>query len=317
MQILNQSNEQDVIQIFILSRDRPEYLKQTIDSVLNQKEATIKFKLIVSDNSEKQDVEKMVKKNYKDSDFKFIRRNPPMSARDHFQLIVSELREKYAVLFHDDDIMRPDYVETMSSFLPKDGVAAVGCNALAFEDDISKVMYKLHSFTSVKEYSENREFLGRYLPGKSGIAPFSGHIYNTKILQKIPRVDSLMSGKHVDVVIMDSLLKYGAIVWLPNVLMYCRNHKSNDSNIDNIPSQISLLNYMKRRKGLSDLVALRRLGMWRKWLLRQDIKNLLLWRNRIVFKFLLFKSFYFLHKKLFWKVIFMRIMKRFTPTITY
>jgi hypothetical protein len=31
------------------------------------------------------------------------------------------------VMFHDDDMMHPDYVETMFPFIQKEGVSAVGC----------------------------------------------------------------------------------------------------------------------------------------------------------------------------------------------
>jgi len=172
------------IQITILSRDRPEYLRKSLDSVLSQRITDVEIEIVISDNSEKDEVERLIGQHYTDSNIKYIRRQPTVSAIEHIHLAASECKEKYMVIFHDDDIMRPDYVETMSSFLPKDGVAAVGCNALAFEDDISKVMYKLHNFTFVKEYKESKEFLSRYLPGKHGIAPFAGHIYNTKFLKK-------------------------------------------------------------------------------------------------------------------------------------
>ena len=45
----------------MLSRDRPVFLKQAIDSVLNQK-SQIEFELIISDNSEGIDVNKMIAK---------------------------------------------------------------------------------------------------------------------------------------------------------------------------------------------------------------------------------------------------------------
>jgi len=50
------------LQFVILSRDRSEFLKQAIDSVLAQNEPLVEFELIVSDNSENENVAKMIEK---------------------------------------------------------------------------------------------------------------------------------------------------------------------------------------------------------------------------------------------------------------
>jgi hypothetical protein len=40
-------------------------------------------------------------------------------------LTIFECEEKHMVMFHDDDMMHPDYVETMFPFIQKEGVSAV------------------------------------------------------------------------------------------------------------------------------------------------------------------------------------------------
>jgi glycosyltransferase involved in cell wall biosynthesis len=50
---------EEKIQIVILSRDRPGFLRQTIDSVLNQKILFGAVEIIISDNSNKDDVSEM------------------------------------------------------------------------------------------------------------------------------------------------------------------------------------------------------------------------------------------------------------------
>ena len=52
------------IQIYILSRNRPLFLKVAIDSALNQNYSQIKFEIIVSDNSDNENISKMIKENY-------------------------------------------------------------------------------------------------------------------------------------------------------------------------------------------------------------------------------------------------------------
>ena len=60
------------IQIIILSRDRPDYLKETIQSVLNQKISREKIEIIISDNSDKNDVKGMISQNYPNSNLKYM-----------------------------------------------------------------------------------------------------------------------------------------------------------------------------------------------------------------------------------------------------
>ena len=165
------------IQIIILSRDRPDYLKETIQSVLNQKISREKIEIIISDNSDKNDVKGMISQNYPNSNLKYIRRNPSVSLMKHFQLIISECEGEYTVIFHDDDIMHPNYIKVMLPFIQKEGVAAVGCNSFIFNNDISKTVGEMHKFKSVKTFIDENDFLSNYMPWSiGGIAPFPGYI---------------------------------------------------------------------------------------------------------------------------------------------
>ena len=111
------TEEKAQVQIYILSRDRPKFLREAIDSILNQNQSLMKFEIVVSDNSKSGDVSKMISKHYSTKNFKYIKRGGMLSSREHFRLVVSELNSKYAVLFHDDDVLFPNYIKIMSSSL--------------------------------------------------------------------------------------------------------------------------------------------------------------------------------------------------------
>ena len=59
----------------------------------------------------------------------------------------------------------------------------------------------------------------------------------------------------------------------------------------------------------SDLMTLFRCDYWYKWFIKQSIKNIFLWRNRVVLKFLLIKLFYFMNKTIFWKGVVARLKR--------
>lgn len=303
----------DTVQIVILSRDRPVFLKEAINSALLQNKAMVKIKIIVSDNSEKNDVFDLMKECYLKKRVEYVRRSPPVSAKEHFQVVISELNTKYAVLFHDDDILHPDYIKKIIPFLLSDNISAVGCNAFLFNNDVSDSVKEMHKYKVVQRFATEKEFLERYLIGSGGIAPYPGYIYNTKLLKRVS-FDLLTGGKHSDVVLLSSLLNHGLILWIPESLMFYRIHNSNDSAIENIANRLSLLRYMfsKGVDKASYPVLLYKYVFWLKWMHQQQGLfpiNILKWRYRIVAKYIFYKTIKILFSLFFWKAIMRRYGK--------
>jgi hypothetical protein len=199
--------------------------------------------------------------------------------------------------------MHPDYVETMLPFIKEEGLAGVGCNTFFFKKDFKKSeISKPHKFKIPVKFTSEKDFLEQNIPGNSGVAVFPGYMYSTECLKRIKLDNILEKGRLSDVLMLNSLLEYGAIIWIPDLLMYYRIHGSNYSKNLYTTEQISVFNRMAY-SGLdknTDLVPMRFTYLFQ-WLLAQDIKNIFLWKNRIVFKYLFFKSFFLMSKIHFWK----------------
>ena len=299
------------IQLYILSRDRPNFLKKAIDSALNQNPSPVNFEIIVSDNSESDNISKLIARCYTAKELKYIRRDPPISAIEHFKIVVSELNSKYSVLFHDDDVLCPDYMRTMSLLIQEDAIAAVGCNSIILKNNILSSK-KMHNFSPLKKFDNEKEFLEQYLPGKGGSAPFPGYMYVTKYLQQ-SFSNLSVKGKHIDVEILTSLLNYGEIVWCEESLMYYRVHDSNDSVVENIPDRLQLINYMKD-KGVdkhSTEFLIFRVIFWFRWIRQQGAfsSNITRWRYRTVVLSILSKTVKIFGARCFWKTLLYRYMK--------
>ena len=124
------------LQIYIMSRDRPDYLINALDSVISQVTVNIKLDIIVSDNSETDEVEKIVSDLYQNSNITYVRRVPTLSPFDHHRAIINEVSSEFFMLFHDDDIMLPNLVQNLYTEISRDDdVVAVGSNALLFYQD--------------------------------------------------------------------------------------------------------------------------------------------------------------------------------------
>ena len=302
----------DIVQVIILSRDRPEYLKTTINSVLKQSISREKFEIIISDNSIKNDVETMIIQDYSNDNLEYIRRTPSVSLMKHFQLIISECREKYTVLFHDDDVMHPNYLEIMIPFIQQENVASVACNSSIFNDDISKSEGEAHHYKSVKTFTNENEFLLSYMPWSNGIAPFPSYIYKTKYLKKVELKRISRPDNFSDTLFLSDFLRYGSVVWIPDFLMYYRVHNSNEHMKLYTVDNIAVLNRMYLN-GLSKKTFLMpmRFSYLLIWFLKQEIKDIFLWRNKIILKFLFLNSFQLALTKNFWRSFSNRFIKKY------
>ena len=302
-----------LLQIFILSRDRAIFLKESIDSAIDQSESNYDYEIIVSDNSETDDVNELVNEYYlKNNKITYVRRSLTLTASEHIQLVISEINAQYAVIFHDDDILHPDYIKKMTPLLFDESIIAVGCNAMIFNHKITDSTQKTHIFNSIKKFNFKKEFLHQYLLGYGGVAPFSGYIYKADIIKKIS-FESLISGKHFDVSFLASLLDYGSIAWLPDELMYYRVHEQGDSATESIVDRLHLLKYMFSegvdRKSKS--VFLFRYLFWLNWIKQQGTfrSNVSKFNYRIVFKFLVMKSLSVIISSYFWNLILKKMKK--------
>ena len=234
-----------LLQIIILTRNRSDLLQQTIESVLNQQKTSLKYELIVSDNSDNDNSKEDFENLYKSADIKYIKRTITVPAREHFDLVVSELSAEYTVLLHDDDILHPDFINVMSTFIVNTEVAAVGSNAFIFSDDILMADKKMHDCKAIKRFDNKKDFLERYLPCNGGVAPYPSYMYRTDFLKLVFQAN-LMKGKHADVGLLTSLLDYGPIFWLDKPLMYYRVHESNDSKTESVCDRLELIRQMTK-----------------------------------------------------------------------
>jgi glycosyltransferase involved in cell wall biosynthesis len=313
------------IQIYILSRNRPVFLRLAIDSLLKQNHSLIKFEIIISDNSDNDDVREMIERDYAHKDIKYIRRNAVASHMGHTQLVVSELNSEYAVIFHDDDILHPDYVNVMSSFLSNNDILAVGCNCMIFRDNVKDPKnvqdsrLGIRNLSSPIKFNNEKQFLERYLPGNGGIVFLPSYMYRTKYLQKIMLKFPFRIGKpgepsSADALMLSSLLNYGEIVWLEKSLMYYRVHASNLSVIESIPERLALLNYMKKKgiKKNSTNLLLYRIMFWVNWVLQQgSILTIITHRRyRVIILSILLKIIKISVRWDFWRIVFLRYKNR-------
>lgn len=232
----------NTLTIFILCHNRPDFARQTLRSILDQSDRD--FQLVISDNSSNDEVEQMVMADF--PQLKYCRRSPMLQAIDHFNRCIDEVQTDYFCLFHDDDIMLPDFVRRMKSVL--DGhpdAIACGCNALLESHGSIQPRAMFRALGKLEWIKSPRDLARRYFTrAQSGIAPFPGYVYRRGMVGEL-RLDTV-GGKHSDVSWLLNIAMKGPVVWIAEPLMIYRVHGGNDSAVESLRDQLRFMGYLKQ-----------------------------------------------------------------------
>lgn len=242
----NTPSKQPSLGIFILCHNRPEETRLAIRSVLDQSDPDFAF--TVSDNSSNDEVQAMVRAEF--PSVHYVRRTPTLPAMQHFNRCIDDVTSDYFCLFHDDDVMGPNFVREMKKTAQAYPQAiALGCNAVI---DVFGKPQALPSFLARREFeviAYAKDLAARYFSrSQSGIAPFPGYVYSARLVGnlRLP-VDG---GKYADVSWLLELARKAAVVWIQQPLMTYRMHGGNDGNTESRGDRLRFLAYLKRNRAL-------------------------------------------------------------------
>jgi len=240
---VNKKCLEKTVLVYLLAFNRPEFISEAINSVLNQ---TYKnCNLIISDNSTDTRVEELLKKNY--PNIEYIKRGKNLNSIEHQNILLQEINSEYVVFFHDDDVMLPTFIEVLVGALSEDDdLVAAAPNA----EIISEKNHKKNYFHKIKNHviiSNGLDMAYRYFQFNGrGYPPFPGYIYRSSML-KNKYFDSEKAGRHSDFTFIESLLSEGKILWIPDVLMKYRIHNQSSSVTEDLRARKKLINHLKNK----------------------------------------------------------------------
>jgi len=213
-------------------------LREAIDSVLTQTRLDL-IDLVVSDNSESDGVENMMKELY--PSVAYTRRVPPLKPVDHFRIVLSEIKAEYFILFHDDDVMLPEMVERLyANMLRNESACAIAPNAYLMRGG-RKTRFSVMPCSNIV-ISTVKSLVRKYYFLR-GVAPFPGYLYKSSAYLPNAQGWSDLAGKYSDVVFVATGLRFGRIYWIADPLMYYRVHQSNDSGVLDLSARDRFVRY--------------------------------------------------------------------------
>ena len=228
---MNLSELINKFEIFIITYNRINYLKNALDSVKSQ--SVQGFKVTVLDNGSSDGTEvymgKCIQKN---SNINYIRENSNIGSLNIFLKAISFATKKYVLIFHDDDILHPQYVEAILKLIQEyNNIDLIYTKMNSFIEEKDIYTKKYNSIT-YKIY-EKQDFINHiYVNKGSSHLVFPCVVYKTQNLKNLKITDSLTAaGTISDMNIVIETMNNGLGIFIENKMYNYRNHKEQESHV--------------------------------------------------------------------------------------
>jgi len=212
--------------VFILSYNRPHFLREMLLSVLAQN--ALPEEIVILDNGSKEDTKKRIED--------LIGGRVTWIGADHnhpsfwnFQRAFSLSDKKYFTIFHDDDRLLPDFLEhTVAELEADDSIIAITTNGHRIDGQGKRINKKLVECGSsrVTIFQNSKEASLQY---STSFIPFPNVVYRNGFPQKISIKEEY--GKIWDSIFLIDLADQGKIALLNEPIFEYRIHGDQDSTI--------------------------------------------------------------------------------------
>jgi len=214
----------------LIVHNRFELAKLALSSLLNQ--SYTDYEVYVSDNSDD-----LLFSNYVNEflneriNLKYIFRNDKLNGIEHINSVIDEsMLFDFVMIFHDDDILHPDFLENIVKLNEIDDInlAAIAVNSLVIKNNFD-TNKRITCYKNNRKVFSKKDLVDSYLCYDSkGVPPFPSYLYRTSML-KNTRLHTKKGGKHSDLTFLIDILENGYFLWLEKPLMSYRIHMNNDS----------------------------------------------------------------------------------------
>jgi len=228
------------ITVCVLTYNRANLLKKAIDSILNQTFSD--FALFVIDNHSEDHTYDVVK-SYSDSRLKYLRHERNIGGKANIEYALDHFNSKYLIIFHDDDEMEEDFIETEYRYMENNpNVVAVAGNATII-NELGKTV-KISSKNKNTNIYKDGKLINAYL-SEGKYLNFPSLMYRSDFLRKHSIHIHESVGPCCDVILYCDIEKYGGIVAeLPDCILKSRYHGGQDSTRNLCNMHLQLLDYM-------------------------------------------------------------------------
>lgn len=264
-----ESMNKSIVDIFLVTYNRAEYLGKSIKSILDQSYSA--FNLIILDNCSTDHTETVVE-SFDDSRIHYVRHNKNIGGIGNINYAISHATNKYFMIFHDDDIMYDSLVERQINIMDDNPeLAIVSCKSDCIDSEgniIEKNVLK-----GYLEKYRNGEFFLKYLYNQNFIL-FPAIMYRTEFMKSNDILLKEEVGPSADVFMCFEIERNnGCIAILNQSLMAYRKHCEQDSDKNRVEMIVQLFSVLKHNLYYGAILEKNDIGQkkYYRWLMRNEV----------------------------------------------
>jgi len=216
----------DNLEVFITTYNRAEMFKETLKTICEQTAGG--FDVIIVDNAstdKTREVVEEIKKQYPSRNITFAGFDENIGGTNNLNRARLMAKKEWAMLFHDDDLMHPDYIKTAMDLLKQNPDAVMAsCTYTPLENPDSE---NWESFSNNAFVGDVKDFAALMLGFV--MHNFASTIYKTSLLREQAFKDELY-GKMWDRPFMLDIASHGRSVILKDPYIRYRLHAGQDTN---------------------------------------------------------------------------------------
>lgn len=212
------------IDVFVLSYNRANYIKMMIESLLAQTVGEFEIKIL--DNASNDNTKEVVN-SFNNKNIKFIGSEKNKGALWNFQRAQHLSNKKYTVMFHDDDLIHPKYLEYVIKALNEFDNISIVCSGMKTTsmpniDNFKNYKFNPRVFKSISIFT-SLVYLGFPLN-------YATVVYKTTFLKNIDmkKLNNIY-GKIADRPTVYEVAKNGNIILFAGQYIQYRVHEKQDS----------------------------------------------------------------------------------------
>lgn len=215
------------LDVFVLTYNRAEYLKIMLDSLCTQTATGFNIKVLNNCSTDNTiEVVKDIQKKHPERNIQIITNEKNLGNAGNFKRSQELANNEYTAIFHDDDAIHPEYIETAMEIF-KDNPEVVMCsgNLIGLWNVDNSDWGILDKNFYIYEKDD-----GIYYNLLINRPTFASNIYNTAAYKKV-QYHPEKYGKLHDIIFMLEINKVGAVAFILGCCIKWRQSATNDSNV--------------------------------------------------------------------------------------
>lgn len=236
------------LDVFVLTYNRAEYLKIMLDSLCTQTATGFKIKVLNNCSTDNTlEVVEEVKKQYPQRDIEVITHEKNLGNPGNFKRSQELAENEYTAIFHDDDAIHPEYIETAMSIFKENPDLVMCSGNLQGKWNVTNSDWDI----LYKDYYKYQKNDGVYYNLLINRPTFASNIYKTEAYKKV-EYHPEKYGKLHDIIFMLEINRLGPIAFILGSCIRWRQSQNNDSNnLTTGPFPDEIANIIKKIKELN------------------------------------------------------------------